>query len=883
MSNDFNRDIPKAYEPQKYEDSIYTTWEESGFFNPDNLPGSRKQPFTISMPPPNATGVLHIGHAVMLALEDIVIRFARMRGKKALWLPGTDHAAIATQSKVEGLLKKQTGKTKHDLGREAFLKEIEKFVEGSRGTIRSQIRKMGSSCDWSRERFTLDDGLTAAVTEAFIRMYTDGLIYRGDRIVNWDPQLQTTVSDDEVEYIERTDSFYYIKYGPFTIATSRPETKFGDKYVVMHPDDQRYAHYHDGQQIEVEWINGKITATVVKDEAIDMTLGTGVMTITPWHDSIDFDIAARHNLDREQIIDAEGKLLPIAGEFAGMDIADARPRIVKKLESKGLLEKIDANYVHNVATNSRGDGLIEPQIKRQWFINVNQSVKAFGGKTIKQRALEAVQTGEIEIIPQRFSKVYFHWLENLRDWCISRQIWYGHRIPAWYRVNFKSEISNLKSDEEIYVGATPPKDDGWQQDPDTLDTWFSSGLWTFSTLGWPEKTKDLKTFHPTNLMETGYDILFFWVARMIIMSTYLMGEIPFKHVYLHGLVRDEQGRKMSKSLENTIDPLDMIKQFGADATRLSLVIGTSPGNDTNLSETKIGGYRNFVNKLWNISRYILLNVKKSKLITAEPKPKTVADKWILTELNELIEFSTRNLEEYNFSIVGERIYEFTWSKLADWYIEVAKIEGGKDELLFYILQTLLKLWHPFTPFVTEVIWQQLGSTTPLMVAAWPTAGKTVDPKASSQFELLTAVVSAIRNIRSESKIPPAKRLPATIISKKHEKFFVEQQKVITALARLSDVTVAAAGKKPAGSLSAVVTGTEIYLPVSGTIDIAVEVKRLNSELKRIEEFIGHLEAKLKNERFLERAPKEIVTIEREKLEEHQIKLEKIKQQLASLR
>ncbi|MAF36405.1 valine--tRNA ligase, partial [archaeon] len=640
------------------EDEIYRGWEDSGFFNPDKLPNSKKRkPFTISMPPPNATGVLHIGHAARMATQDIIIRFQRMRGRRTLWLPGTDHAAIATNSKVAGILHDKGIEVK-DIPRQEFLDEIEKYVAKSRGTIQKQIRAMGASCDWSRERFTLDKDMNHAVIEAFERMYKDGIVYRGQRVVHWDPKLKTNISDDEVDHVEEKTKFYYFKYGPFTIGTARPETKFGDKYLVVHPKDKRYSKYKHGQTFELEWINGFITATVIKDEAAIIEVGSGAMTITPWHSSVDFEIAERHKLDREQIINFDGNLLPIAGEFSGMPIEKAREKIVAKLKKKGLLVKVDEDYVHNLATNSRGGGTIEPQIREQWFINVNKKTKALGGQTIKQRSLGVVKSGEIEVIPKRFEKIYYNWLEGLYDWNISRQIVYGHRIPAWYK------------DGQIKVGHVAPKGTGWKQDPDTLDTWFSTGLWTFSTLGWPKKTDDLKNYHPTDLLETGYDIIFFWVARMIIMTTYHTQQVPFKQVYLSGLVRDDQGRKMSKSLGNITDPLGIIKKYGVDPLRLALIIGVTPGNDVNMGDEKIGGYRNFVNKLWNISRYILTSVKKVELVKTQPKAITLADKWILTELNKLIESSTKDLETYKFSAVGEAVYEFTWDKLADWYVEI---------------------------------------------------------------------------------------------------------------------------------------------------------------------------------------------------------------------
>ncbi len=884
-------EIPKAYEPELVEDSIYKKWEESGFFNPDNLPastrssnrgepGSRPEMFSIAMPPPNATGILHIGHSVMLAIQDLVIRFQRLRGKKTLWLPGTDHAAIATQTKVEKLIKDAENKTRHDLGRQNFLARVEKYIAESRQTIKGQIKKMGSSCDWSRERYTLDEGLTKAVAQAFTQMYEDGLIYRGDRIVNWCPRCYSTLADDEVEYQEEKTPFYYFKYGPVVIGTARPETKFGDKVVIVHPKDKRYQDLI-GKELDVDWILGKIKAKVIADEAADMELGSGAMTITPAHSFADFDLAQKYHLPVEKIINEEGKLTEAAGKMAGLPVDQARHKVVEILQRKDLVDHIDEDYVHNLSICYRCGGAVEPLISKQWFIDVNKPVKKFKGQSLKQRALEVVKTGEIEIIPERFKKVYFHWLKNLRDWCISRQLWFGHRIPVWYKQ--KSEIRNQKSEEEIYVGITPPKGEGWQQDSDTLDTWFSSGLWTFSTLGWPAKTKDLKIYHPTSLMETGYDILFFWVARMIIMSTYFMEQIPFQQVYLHGLVRDEQGRKMSKSLGNIIDPLDTIAKYGADATRLSLLIGTTPGNDSNISEAKIAGYRNFVNKLWNISRYILMSVKKVEIVKKVPKPQTLADQWILAEFNALIEFATDNLEKYNFSVVGEKIYEFTWSKLADWYLEIAKVEKDKDEILLYVLQNLLKLWHPFTPFVTEEIWRKLGGKELLMIQTWPKATGKVDDEVIKDFGIVRDSIIAIRNLRAESKIAPAKKVKVILVSSKYHQLFESQRLVIESLARLENTEIIDKAKKTGKSISAVADSIEIYLPVSGMLDIVQEVKRLTQEADRLAEFIGHLEQKLTNQRFLERAPEEIIKAEKEKLEINKTKLEKIQQQLKTLK
>jgi len=739
-----NEKLLKPYNSKETEDAVYKRWEESGFFTPEKTGSKDGERFSIVLPPPNVTGTLHMGHAAMLAVEDIIVRFERMRGKKTLWLPGTDHAAIATQSRVEEEIYKKEKKTKHDIGKDAFLARVEKYAQESHDTIVNQIKKMGASVDWSREAFTLDKKRNHAVNVAFKKMYDDGLIYRGARIVNWDPKLQTTVSDDEIERKEETTRFYYLLYGPFTIATARPETKFGDKYVVMHPNDKRYDSYKHGQKIDLEWINGPITATIIKDSAIDMNFGTGVMTITPWHDTTDFEIAERHNLDKEQIIDERGILLPIAGEFAGEHIKKARQKIVEKLNKKGLLKKIDENYTHSMAINSRGGGIIEPQIKKQWFVNVNKKFKIKNSKlngitngqevTLKDLMRNAVESGQIKIFPDRFEKIYFHWINNLRDWNISRQIWYGHNVPVWYheqicipKKGHEEEVSKCKI---IIVSEEKPIcefcDANFIKDTDTLDTWFSSGLWTFSTLGWPDKTEDLKHFHPTDLMETGYDILFFWVARMILMSTYLLGDIPFRSVYLHGLVRDGNGKKMSKSLGNIIDPLTMIEKYGADATRLSLIVGAPPGNDISLSEDKIRGYKHFSNKLWNIARFVIENTDDADM-NAEY---TSNDKKIRNRFDEEIKNITENIEKYRLDLAADAIYQYTWHSFADAIIEEAKIiiknsseeeRASRKKLLLSIFTDILKLLHPFTPFITETIWSILPKkdSALLIVALWP--------------------------------------------------------------------------------------------------------------------------------------------------------------------
>ncbi|MGC9599599.1 MAG: class I tRNA ligase family protein [Minisyncoccia bacterium] len=850
------------YDIKEVESKIYERWERSGYFNPDEcvakgVTKNDAEPFCVVLPPPNVTGTLHIGHAFEDTIQDIVIRYERMKGKRTLWIPGTDHAAIATQAKVEKEIYKKEKKTRHDLGREEFLKRVDAFAKASHDTIVRQVKRLGASLDWSREAYTLDEARNLAVRTAFKRLYDLGLVYRGGRIVNWDPELQTTVSDDEVEWVEKTEPFYYLKYGPFAIATARPETKFGDKYVVMHPDDKRYAKYRHGEKLELEWINGPVTATVVKDPSIDMAFGTGVMTITPWHDAVDFDIAERHGLDREQIIDLHGKLLPIAGEFAGMHIKKARPLIVEKLRQKGLLAKVDEHYVHRVATNSRGGGIIEPQILKQWFVAANKQftiphselkgIKSCATTTLKEIMRHVVQSGEITILPERFEKIYFHWIDNLRDWCVSRQIWFGHRIPAWYcgsaaradqpkmgwheevvpqvfdgktktyrlkdygfkagdkvlfensetktlfgygiitevekttveKIDYrdKTHYKTYESLEEliaafklrnpektvtsksaaylyayefhpftkkdaaegcgnISTGNEPPKKcpacGGVKlvQDEDTFDTWFSSAMWTFSTLGWPEETKDLKTYHPTSFMGPGYEILFLWVARMILMSGSLLGQIPFRTVYLHGIVRDEQRRKFSKSLGNGVDPLELADKYGADALRMALVAGAASGNDVTFDEQKVKGYRNFSTKIWNIARFINMN-KPAEIGTASAAAR--ADKSALAKRKEIKELAalkkevTAHLEHFDFHLAAEKLYHYVWHTLADKIVEAEKDklrDGSAEEkaasyaLLEHLLLESLKILHPFMPFVTEEIYDIFCPGKMLMVTRW---------------------------------------------------------------------------------------------------------------------------------------------------------------------
>ena len=719
----------KPYDPKETEDRIYKLWEKSGFFNPDvciekGIADKDAETFSMVLPPPNVTGTLHLGHAATLTIEDIMIRFARMQGKRTLWLPGTDHAAIATQSKVEKILEKEEGKRKGDLGREEFLKRVEKFAQESHDTIVSQSKKMGASLDWSREAYTLDAKRNFAVRTAFKKMYDDEIIYRGHRIVNWDPKGQTVISDDEIVYEERKAKFYTFKYSsdfPISISTTRPETKVGDVAVAVNPTDERYKDYVGKTYIIENFSGVKLEIKIIADEAVEKEFGTGALGVTPAHSQIDAEIAMRHNLPTKQVINEFAKMTVGDERILGKKTTEARLAIVEWLQSEGLLEK-EEEVVQNISTAERTGGIIEPLPKLQWFINVNKPIKERGDKSLKELMLEAVQSKNINIIPDRFEKVYYNWILNLRDWCISRQIWYGHRIPVWYK------------GEEIYCGIEAPSEEGWSQDEDTLDTWFSSGLWTFSTLGWPDSNApDFKTYHPTNMLETAYDIIFFWVARMILMSTYILGVVPFKNVYLHGLVRDPQGRKMSKSLGNSLDPLELTEKYGTDSVRMSLIIGTGPGNDSKMSEDKIRAYKNYANKLWNITRFVLSsteNFKYDEKFTAYTERENI----LIKEREELIKDITKEMEEYKFYLVGEKIYQYTWSRFADVIIEESKeifLNGTDDEknsraqFLLDTLTKILKILHPFMPFVTEEIWGiiPMENKKLLMVEKWPKAEK----------------------------------------------------------------------------------------------------------------------------------------------------------------
>jgi len=800
--------LPKAYTPQDYEDQIYQEWEASGFFNPDNLPvDETAEKFVISMPPPNATGILHVGHVLGLTIQDTMIRYNRMRGKKTLWLPGVDHAAIATQNVVEKQLKKE-GTSRHELGREKMVERTNEYALNSKKTIENQTRKMGSSCDWKREEYTMSDQLNKAVNLQFKSMYDNGLIYRGDRIVNWCPRCQSTLSDDEVEHQEQKAKFYTFKYAkdfPISIATTRPETKLGDTAIAVNPDDKRYSQYI-GQEFQVDFIGIQLNIKIIADWEVDPEFGTGALGVTPAHSAVDWKMAEENDLKIIKVIGQDGKILEGFGDFSGLKVNKAREEIIEKIKKSGLLEK-EEEVDNNLSTCYRCNTAIEPLPSLQWFVAVDKEFKIknqtlinkFGKDTttIKDIAKWAVESGEIKIIPERFEKIYFHWMNNLRDWCISRQIWFGHRIPAWYK------------NGEIKVQVVSPGKD-WVQDEDTLDTWFSSALWTWSTLldknyekydsfdEWFQNSPDFQNFHPTSVMETMHDILFFWVARMIIMTLYSVGDIPFRTVYLHGMVCDKDGKKMSKSKPETcIEPLGISKKYGTDALRLSLLFGNTAGNSLKLAEQKIAGFRNFSNKLWNIGRFIQFQeLSESSLRDSGAettnlqsyKPITLADKWINSRLNNLIKEVTNHLENYQFSLASEALYNFSWKELADWYIEIVKIQNNQNthSLLITHYSLLLKLLHPFIPFVTEKIWEYFGSDKLLMIEQWPEFDESkIDQQAEQDFVFIQELISQIRSWRKENSKEPKDVLKVQIGTGKSDgKLVAEQKEIIEKLARV---------------------------------------------------------------------------------------------------
>ena len=870
-------ELPKAYEAKLYEDTLYNQWEKSGVFAPwkagKNEYPTDKKPFTIMMPPPNATGTLHIGHASFLTLEDIMTRFHRMKGDPTLWLPGTDHAVVATQTKVEKIILKEEGKSRYDIGKEELLKRIHAFVADSQSTIHIQMRKMGASCDWSRERYTLEERMSKAVRKLFVDMYNDGLIYRGNRMINWCPSSETTLSNEEVIAKEVKGHLWYFKYPVkdseefIIVATTRPETMLGDTAVAVHPDDVRYKKLI-GKTVVLPLVNREIP--IIADSYVDPTFGSGAVKITPAHDPNDFQIGQRHQLKLIVILDKKGHINENGGTYKGLERYAARKKIVEDIDNLGLLLKIE-DKLQNIGFSERGNVIVEPMVSLQWFVATTKPFR--NGKSLQNLCQEVIRNKEIEIIPARFEKQYFNWVDNLQDWCISRQIWFGHQIPAWY----------CQDCNEVTVSIDPPKEcqkchsSKLIQDEDNLDTWFSSGLWTFSTLGWPEKTKELEYFHPTSVLETGYDILTFWVLRMIMMSMYALEELPFKTVYLHGLVRDEHGNKMSKSLGNIIDPLDMIEKYGTDALRLSLTLGNTPGNDLKISETKIASFRNFVNKLWNVSRFTLSRIDADEKLTVEPK--TISDRYIVSRLQHVITQVTKHLDDLEFSEAGTLLYEFVWHDFADWYIEISKIESRYNPgVLMYVLETVLHLLHPYIPFVTEQIWSYLGKATPLIIDAWPEANKSfLDSEAEQHFTYVTTLITDIRTKKAELKIDPAKKLAAIIVSKKYHHLITTKEPIIAMLGRLNPITILE--EKPselAPHISIIEEGSEVIMMLDTTINVEEEKTKTLLAISQIEKQVASIKHKLDNTNFAQKAPAHIVDEERKKiisLEEEKVLLE----------
>ena len=890
------KELPKAYDPKTVEDKIYKAWKKSGFFNPDNLPmenirkgkDGKELTYTIVLPPPNITDKLHLGHAAMLAIEDLLVRYHRMKGYRTLWIPGTDHAAIATQNVVEKKLLKEKGLTRHDLGREEFLKKIWEYLKKTQTVILNQTRKMGASLDWSREAFTLDKQREKAVRKMFVDMYEAGIIYRGERIVNWCPRCHSTLADDEVEYKEQKAKLYTFKYSknfPFTIATTRPETKLGDTAVAVNPKDKRYKKYI-GKIYEVDFCGVKLKLKIIADRHVEMDFGTGALGVTPAHSMADWQMAEKNDLEIIKVIGENGKIKNGFNKYSGKLVQEAREIIVKNLKKNGLLEK-EEEIKNNLSLCYRCGTAIEPLPSKQWFINVDKKLERLDNKSLKKKAIEVAKNKSINFIPERFEKRYLDWMENLHDWCISRQIWFGHRIPVWYK------------SKEIYVGIEPPNGEGWIQDEDSLDTWFSSGMWTFSTLGWPDnfkdgkKINDLAKFHPTQVLETGYEILTLWVSRMIIMSLFALKEIPFKNVYLHGMVLDKHGKKMSKSKGNGIDPLDVIDKFGTDAVRLSLLVGSTPGNDMRLSEGKIEGCRNFVNKFWNISRYILKNYKqKTENQKIDYKNLTLADKWILEHLENLKRQVTNSLKTYNFSFAFESdfgIRDFMWNKFADWYLEISKIQGKNDAILIYVLETLLKLYHPFIPFVTEQIWQKMDKKNLLMIEKWPKfKGETNEislTQINVDFNFLQGIITGIRKVKNENKISFKKKVDVIINSETRKNLtqtdfdvIKENRNIVKSLTGTKSLKFKIGAKKTEGWIHFDYRAP-VYVNIGNLIDKEKERENLEKEINNLKKYLSQIKNKLDNKNFITNAPAEIVKIEKSKYQKTKDKLKKLQNKL----
>ena len=871
------KQLATKYDPKEVEERTYKNWEASGYFHAKADPD--KKPYTIVMPPPNITGQLHMGHALDCTLQDILIRFRRMQGYSALWLPGTDHAAIATEAKIVAAMK-EDGVTKDDIGRDGFMERAWAWKAEYGGRIEKQIRKMGASCDWERERFTMDEGCSKAVKEVFIELYEKGLIYRGERIINWCPNCKTSISDAEVEYEEQAGKFWHLRYpfkdgsGYIELATTRPETLLGDTAVAVNPNDERYKD-KIGKTLILPLVGREIP--LVADEYVDMEFGTGVVKITPAHDPNDFEVGLRHNLPVLNVLTEDAKIVDEYEKYAGMDRYEARKAIVKDLDEGGYLIKIE-DHAHNVGTCYRCSTTVEPRVSKQWFVKM---------KPLAQPAIDAVKSGETKFVPERFEKIYFHWLENIRDWCISRQLWWGHRIPAYY------------CDEcgEIVVSAdTPtkcPKCGGTHltQDPDTLDTWFSSALWPFSTLGWPDDTDDLKYFYPTNTLVTGYDIIPFWVMRMMFSGLEQTGKAPFDTVLIHGLVRDSQGRKMSKSLGNGVDPLLEIEKYGADALRFTLATNNAPGNDMRYVPERVEASRNFANKIWNAARFVLMNLSENEAAPHIPSELKTEDKWILHKYNELVRDVTDNLDKFELGLAVQKLYDFIWDIFCDWYIEIAKIrlnsgdeqikQNAKD-MLIYVFSNTMKLLHPFMPFITEEIWLTLPHDgESIMISQFPEYDESLCySEESAQFERIMDAVRAIRTRRSEMNVAPSKKA-AIFIATENEQTFNDSSAIIAKLAYGSQVSVAGSFEVE-NSVSVVTNDAKIYIPLGELVDFEAERKRLTKEKETVEKKLAQISAKLSNEGFLAKAPQEVIEKQRAEQAILNEKLSNIMQSLEKL-
>lgn len=876
--------IPSTYNPQETEQKWYEYWEKNGFFHAEVE--KDKKPYTIVMPPPNVTGSLHLGHAMDNTLQDILIRYHRMQGYNTLWVPGTDHAGIATQAKVEEHLAKD-GLSKYDLGREKFLEKVWEWKDKYHNRISKQLRMLGSSCDWDRERFTMDEGCSKAVREVFVRLYEKGLIYRGNYIINWCPKCQTTISDIEVEHQDTPGQLWHVKYpikgeeGSYiTIATTRPETILGDTAVAVHPDDERYTDLV-GKKVILPIVGREIP--IIADSYVDPAFGTGAVKITPSHDPNDFEIGLRHSLPDLVVIDKAGNMTEEAGKYQGLDRYECREQIVADLKEQGYLLKIE-EHNHAVGHCYRCDTIIEPLVSSQWFVKM---------KPLAKPAIQAVLDGNIRFVPERFTKIYLGWLENIRDWCISRQLWWGHRIPVWYCQDCGEMICASVDPTSCPSCAST----NLEQDPDVLDTWFSSGLWPFSTLGWPEKTPELEHFYPTSVLVTGRDIIFFWVARMIFTSLEFMHEEPFKDVFIHGLILDAQGRKMSKSLGNGVDPIEVIEKYGADTLRFMLVTGNTPGNDLRFQFERLEGTRNFANKIWNASRFVLMNLSDFEPESQKPEY-TLADRWILTKYNQVVEQVTNNLDKYEMGEAAKAIYEFIWSQFCDWYIELVKPRlYGKETpkskytaqyVLNYVLTNTLKLLHPFMPFITEEIWQHLPEKgKSIMVSKWPqTDSNLVDKDAEESMDLLMEVIRSIRNIRAEMNVPPGKKAEVIIMAKSKEAYAIVNtgQEYVARLANGEPINIyEGIGTKPSNVATAIVGDLEIYLPLEGLIDLEVEIKRLEKELSQTKKELERVTGKLSNEGFLTKAPQEVIAKEQAKQRELLVKEKALLERLKMFR